>query len=141
MNGVERDPVEKDGDDVTAPGLEVAAALSDLRLCVERIQTLLPRVNAMIDRRAGVAVTVLRGRPRVIYGGGPSAFAPRGRRAGREAHPGRPVLARSVTPRSSRHILVATDLALAGYSRDEIGARLREWPGPGATHALDETFE
>jgi hypothetical protein len=107
---------------------EIEAALRDLNACVERIHALIPRVNAMIDRRTGSARP--QARARVVYGGGPSAFAHR-RRSGEVVPP----------PREVRPLIVAADLALGGYSKEQIRARVRELDQPGAAEALDEAFE
>jgi hypothetical protein len=107
---------------------EFDAALRDLNACVERIHALIPRLNAMIDRRT----TQPRPQPRarLVYGGGPSAFAPRSQpeRSVPQSHEVRP-------------LIVATDLALAGYSKEQVRARVRAFGQLGADQALDEAFE
>jgi hypothetical protein len=107
---------------------EIEAAIRDLNACVQRIHALIPRVNAVIDRRT--AQPRPKPRARVVYGGGPSAFAPRHQS----------VEARS-EPRAVRPLIVAADLALAGYSKEQIRARVRRLEDPGAAEALNEAFD
>ena len=107
---------------------DIEVAVMDLNACVERIHALIPRVNAVIDQRTRSARA--RARPRVLYGGGTSAFAP----GGRPAAEGSP-------PRALRPLVVAADLALAGYSREQIRAHLRAWDERSAAEALDEAFD
>jgi hypothetical protein len=125
------------------PGVD--AALKDLRTCVDRIQALIPRVHAVIDRRVG-ATARLPPRPRIIYGGGMSAFAHGESSAGQDDRmpatltlPEAPAEHRG--PGLSRQLLVAADLALGGYSREQIGVRLRAWDERDAVLAIDEAFE
>ena len=107
---------------------EIDDALRDLNACIERIHALIPRVNAMIERRTGSARP--QARAKVMYGGGPSAFAPR--RRSEEAVP---------RPRDVRPLVVAADLALAGYSKEQIRARVREFDQSEAGDGLEEAFE
>ena len=109
---------------------EIEAAIRDLNVCVQRIHALIPRVNAMIDRRTAQP----RPKPgaRVVYGGGPSAFVPR-------HQPAQPVT--SSQPRAVRPLIVAADLALAGYSKEQIRERVRQFDDPRAVEALNEAFE
>jgi hypothetical protein len=107
---------------------EFDAALRDLNACIERIHALIPRVNAMIERRTNS----LRSQPRarVLYGGGPSAFA-----AGQQSDAAVP-RARQLRPQ-----IVATDLALAGYSIEQIRERVQDFDRLAVNKALEETFE
>jgi hypothetical protein len=107
---------------------EFDAALQDLNACIARIHALIPRVNAMIDRRTSTVRP--RHRARVVYGGGPSAFAARGR--SKEAVP---------RSRQERLLVVATDLALAGYSIEQIRARVQDFDRLSVEKALEEIFE
>jgi hypothetical protein len=107
---------------------EIDAAIRDLNACIERIHALIPRVNAMIDRRTDSSRS--EPRARVLYGGGPSAFAAR-RRSAEAAPRGREV----------RPLILATDLALAGYSIEQIRARVQDFDRLAVTNALEETFE
>jgi hypothetical protein len=43
--------------------------------------------------------------------------------------------------RSSRLLVVAADLAFAGYTREQIGARLSALGDPDAAIAIDDAFE
>ena len=107
---------------------EIDAALLDLNACIERIHALIPRVNAMIDRRTNTARP--QPRARVLYGGGPSAFAARRR-------------AEEAVPRSLQvqPLIIAADLALAGYSIEQIRARVEDFDRRAVNKALEETFE
>jgi len=107
---------------------EIEVALIDLNACIERIHALIPRVNAVIEQRTQSVRP--RVRPRVLYGGGTSAFA----------SPHRPADVGS-RPRALRPLVVAADLALAGYSREQIRAHLRAWDERSAAEALDEAFD
>jgi hypothetical protein len=128
---------------------EVDAALRDLNVCVERIRALIPRVHAVIDRR--VETTPRRRSTRIIYAGGPSAFTRRVSEPPLEPpldppalsaiRDGEPRAPRPLRPLSSRQLVVAADLALAGYSKEEIGSRLRALGDPEAARAIDEAFE
>jgi hypothetical protein len=118
---------------------EFDAAIRDLNACIERIHFLIPRVNAMIERRTNSARSEARPRvgygagqtatPRVVYGGGPTAFAPR--------HSSE----RVATGSSNRPLIVATDLALAGYSIEQIRTRVQDFDRLAVSNALEETFE
>jgi hypothetical protein len=107
---------------------EIDAAIRDLNACIERIHALIPRVNAMIDRRTDAARS--EARARVLYGGGPSAFASRRR-------------SEEVIPRSrqARPLIVATDLALAGYSIEQIRTRVQDLDRLAVNEALKEMFD
>lgn len=107
---------------------EIEAALRDVNACIERIHALIPRVNAMIDRRTNSARS--EARARVLYGGGPSAFAARRRSEGEVARSGQ-----------VRPLIVATDLALAGYSIEQIRARVQDFDRLAVDNAIEETFE
>jgi hypothetical protein len=107
---------------------EFEAALQDLNACIARIHALIPRVNAMIERRTNSARS--QPRTRVLYGGGPSAFA---------AQPRSEAVA--PRPRQLRPLIVATDLALAGYSIEQIRERVQDFDRLAVNKALEETFE
>ena len=107
---------------------EFDAALRDLNACIARIHALIPRVNALIERRTNSLRPQTRAR--VVYGGGPSAFA--ARRQAAEVVP---------SSRRVRPLILAADLALAGYSKEQIRARVRAFDDPAAARALDEAFE
>jgi hypothetical protein len=102
-------------------------------------------VHAVIDRR--VAVTArLSAKPRIIYGGGLSAFVHNESSPGEDARTPAPLIlaegpAEHLGPGLSRQLLVAADLALAGYSREQIDARLRAWDERDAVLAIDAAFE
>lgn len=145
MNGSAGDGGHRDDQGRPGRGREIDAALRDLNQCVDRVHALIPRVNAMIERRQ------VRG-PRgamnscVIYGGGPSAFARKRSSSSQGARPPDRPTARQDSVGQSRmassgQLLVAADLALAGYSRDQIGAHLRARRGPAAASAVDDAFE
>jgi hypothetical protein len=107
---------------------EIDAAIRDLNACIARIHALIPRVNAMIDRRTDPARSEVRAR--VLYGGGPSAFAA-------------PRRSEEVIPRSGqvRPLIVATDLALAGYSIEQIRARVQDVDRLAVNDALNEMLD
>jgi hypothetical protein len=121
-----------DGPANTAPSRtrprEIDDALRDLNECIARIHDLIPRVNAVIERRTQSVRPQTRAR--VVYGGGPSAFAPQ-----------RQAPSASPRPGEVRPLIVAADLALAGYSEEQIRARLREFDQSGGAEALGEAFE
>lgn len=106
---------------------EIDAAIRDLDLCIKRIHALIPRVDAAIDRRTTSARP--KARPRVVYGGGPSAFTPR---------PAERLIRPSgvVSP-----LIVATDLALAGCSIEQIRTRVQDFDRLAVDKALEEMFE
>lgn len=174
------------GDELNGPpprptrSSEVAAALRELNNCVDRIQALLPRVHAVIDRRVEPP-TRRRPMTRIIFAGGPSVFGRRESRLPQRTPSHRPPtpnppferlvgapVAEPPTPetsprhrppvslspppstgpvtrnsgphgrRFSRQLVVAADLALAGYSKEQITARLEALGDRGA---IDEAFE
>ena len=144
MNGAAGDIGGGGGQASPQHGSEIDAALRDLNRCVDRIHALIPRLNAVIEHRQ-VSAPRRRMIPRVIYGGGPSAFASTGSSSNAGTrHGDHPPTARQVPAArmgSSGQLLVAADLALAGYSRDQIGARLSARRDPDAASAIDEAFE
>jgi hypothetical protein len=107
---------------------EIENAVEDLNALVRRIQALIPRVNEVIDRRT--EATRRRRHARVVHGGGSSAFA--GPSQSINSQPRR---------HATRALIVAVDLALAGYSREQIEVRLRERGGAAAAQGLEEVFE
>jgi hypothetical protein len=133
---------------------EINAALEDVSACIARIHALIPRVYDVIERRTETPRPP--SRPRILYGGGPSAFTPRrpagpelrdeatAPRTDAELHQER--AARPIGPElrqegAAHPLILAADLALAGYSRDQIGERLRALGEAEAARTLGEAFE
>jgi hypothetical protein len=107
---------------------EFEAVLKDLNACVQRIHMLIPRVHAVIDQR--VAAVRPHARPRVVNFGGPSVFRFQG-----------PSAPERKDADASHSLIVAADLALAGYSSDQISARLQASGDPAAALALKDLYE
>jgi hypothetical protein len=107
---------------------ELEAVLRDLDACIARIHVLIPRVHAVIDRRTEAVRP--QARPRVVNFGGPSAFRVPG-----------PPAPKQHNVRGSQPLIVAADLALAGYSRDQIRGRLQSWDDQAASLALENLYE
>lgn len=112
-------------------------ALDELRLHIARIRDLVDKVELIVDGAALETDPPSERRARIRYGGGPSPLAPAAHSALAGSTPSRPERQPSLptgTPSAStRELIIVSELAQAGYSREEIATRL--WAQWGAQAA------
>lgn len=120
---------------------KLEAALGSLSECVTRIQALIQEMQASLDPPGGEAVRGHGRRMHIVHGGGPSAFAPRERKAGDARAPAETNVASTRVLPPAPDVVIATELSLAGYSRQEIEAHLRTLRGPGADVAIADAAD
>lgn len=125
--------------------LAARGALESLSGSVERIQQLIVRLRSLLDD--GVLGNSERPRARVRDGGGPSPLLPLGSEATRSMAPQAPTVPAQGPPVApppprvtARELIVVSELAHAGYSRQEIAERLRAQWGDQAAVVLREAL-
>jgi hypothetical protein len=110
------------------------AAVDALAVCVERLHELIEQVNAM----GAPDEPPPRVRPRISYGGGPSALAVI---EARPAPPSPEVEEPTQALPSTSALMAAAEMAHRGYSRGEIAERLHERWGGRAAGILHDVME
>lgn len=126
--------------------LAARSTLDALSISIDRIRELITRLNAMLDE--GMLQPGPERRTHISYGGGPSPLvrdlphppatsAP----AAVDEEPGQPAAPERQAPVSTRELIVVSELAQAGYSRQEIAERLRAQWGEQAAAVLREALD